>query len=86
MVDCHLVALDYSQIELRMAAHLSQDPAMLAIYQQDGDIHMETACAMFGLPAKSINSKRHRRPAKTVNFGILYGMSAPTDTMSVSTP
>lgn len=77
-VDCSLVALDYSQIELRMAAHLSQDPVLLSVYRQDGDIHMETACAMFGLPAESIDSKRHRRPAKTVNFGILYGMSPPT--------
>lgn len=74
----YLVAFDYSQIELRMAAHLSQDPVMMEIYRNDGDIHMETACGMFGLKEEEIDSKKHRRPAKTVNFGTIYGITAPT--------
>lgn len=65
-----------SQIELRVAAHESQDEAMLSIYRNDGDIHMETACAMFDLLPEAVDSKRHRRPAKTTNFGILYGITA----------
>ena len=76
VVDCHLVAMDYSQIELRMAAHLSQDEAMLEVYRKGGDIHLETACAMFGLPPEDIDSSKHRRPAKTTNFGVIYGITA----------
>lgn len=73
-----LMAIDYSQIELRKAADESQDPVMLRIFNTGGDMHMETACAMFGLPPDQIDDKRHRRPAKTVNFGVIYGISAPT--------
>ncbi len=76
MVDCHLVAMDYSQIELRMAAHLSQDEAMLEVYCGDGDIHLETACAMFELKPEEIDDKKHRRPAKVTNFGVIYGIGA----------
>ena len=75
MVDCSLLALDYSQIELRVAAHESQDPTMLDIFRNDGDMHMTTACGMFGLPPEEIDDKLHRRPAKTVNFGTIYLIS-----------
>jgi len=76
MVDCSLLALDYSQIELRVAAHESQDPTMLDIFRNDGDMHMTTACRMFGLPPEKIDDKKHRRPAKTTNFGTIYLISA----------
>jgi len=72
---CSFLAFDYSQIELRMAAHVSQDPTMMGIYHNNGDIHMETACAMFGLPPDQIDDKKHRRPAKVVNFGTIYLIS-----------
>ena len=76
MPECSLLALDFSQIELRVAAHESQDPTMLDIYWHDGDIHMTTACRMFGLPPEQIDDKAHRRPAKTTNFGTIYLISA----------
>lgn len=76
MIECSLLAIDLSQIELRVAAHESQDPTMLDIYHNDGDIHMTTACHMFGLPPEEIDDKAHRRPSKTVNFGTLYMISA----------
>lgn len=62
--ECSFLAIDFSQIELRVAAHESLDPTMLDIYWNDGDIHMTTACAMFGLPPDKIDDKAHRRPAK----------------------
>ncbi len=76
MPECSLLALDYSQIELRVAAHESQDPTMLNIFHNDGDMHMTTACSMFGLPPEQIDGKAHRRPAKTTNFGTIYLISA----------
>ncbi|MDD4984393.1 MAG: DNA polymerase [Dehalococcoidales bacterium] len=69
---CSLLAIDLSQIELRMAAHMSQDPTMLDIYHNDGDIHMTTACHMFGLPPEQIDDYKHRKPAKKVNFQTIY--------------
>lgn len=66
-----LAELDYSQIELRVAAHLSGDPRMLDIYRTGGDIHTETARAVTG---KSSVDKSDRTKAKAVNFGFLYGM------------
>lgn len=76
VTDCSLLALDYSQIELRVAAHESQDPTMLNIFHNDGDMHMTTACSMFGLPPEEIDDKKHRRPAKTTNFGTIYLIGA----------
>ena len=76
MTNCSLLALDYSQIELRVAAHESQDPTMLDIFRNGGDMHMTTACRMFGLPPDKIDDKKHRRPAKTTNFGTIYLISA----------
>lgn len=68
-----LAELDYSQIELRVAAHLSGDPRMLNVYQTGGDIHYMTARAVTG---KQFLSKSDRTKAKAVNFGFLYGMGA----------
>ena len=68
-----LAELDYSQIELRVAAHLSGDPRMLDVYQTGGDIHYMTAKAVTG---KQFLSKSDRTKAKAVNFGFLYGMGA----------
>lgn len=68
-----LAELDYSQIELRVAAHLSGDPRMLDIYRTGGDIHTTTARAVTG---KQSPTKSDRTKAKAVNFGFLYGMGA----------
>ena len=68
-----LAELDYSQIELRVAAHLSRDPRMLDIYRTSGDIHTATARAITG---KQFLTKSDRTKAKAVNFGFLYGMGA----------
>jgi DNA polymerase-1 len=68
------VSADYSQIELRVLAHLSHDACMLEAFAAGRDIHTTTAMAVFGLPAEAIDSDR-RRVAKAVNFGILYGQS-----------
>jgi len=73
--DCVYLSADFSQIELRVLAHMSQDPLMIKTYQEDGDIHMATACNIFGLPPDKIDKVNHRIPAKTVNFGIVYGLT-----------
>lgn len=69
-----LLCADYSQIEPRLLAHLSQDPRLLAIFAKSEDIHMATAMEIFNLPANQI-TKDMRRAAKTVVFGIVYGIS-----------
>lgn len=76
MIDCSLLALDYQQIELRVAAHVSQDLTMLELFRNDGDMHMTTACHMFNLPPEKIEEYAHRRPAKTTNFGTIYLIGA----------
>lgn len=68
-----LVALDYSQIELRIAAILSQDKKLLEVFREGGDIHAAVASEVFGVPTDSVD-KEMRRKAKVINFGILYGM------------
>ncbi len=68
-----LLAADYSQIELRLMAHLSGDPGMCEVYKKNGDIHAETASRMFGIPIDMV-SRDQRSSAKAINFGILYGM------------
>lgn len=73
--DYTLLAADYSQIELRIIAHLSKDAAMMEAFQQGMDIHIATASRVYGVPPKDV-SKEMRRHAKTVNFGIIYGISA----------
>lgn len=67
------VAADYSQIELRVLAHLSGDPRLISIFNSDRDIHTETASLIFGLPPAEV-TKEMRRNAKTVSFGLIYGM------------
>ena len=70
-----LVVADYSQIELRVMAHLSGEPALLESFARGEDIHTRTAAEVFGLPEDQVDAK-HRRYAKAVNFGIMYGISA----------
>jgi DNA polymerase-1 len=70
-----LLAADYSQIELRMLAHLSGDGTLIEAFQKDEDIHSRTAALIFGLPLDQITSDM-RRQAKTINFGVIYGMGA----------
>ncbi|MCC7361748.1 MAG: DNA polymerase I [Anaerolineales bacterium] len=70
-----LVAADYSQIELRIAAHVSQDATLLEAFRRGEDIHAATAAAVLGVDADKV-TKEQRRQAKTVNFGILYGQGA----------
>ena len=70
-----LMAADYSQIELRIIAHLSQDPAMIADFNLGHDIHAATAAKVFHVPMDQV-TKEQRSRAKAVNFGIIYGMSA----------
>ena len=69
-----LLCADYSQIEPRILAHLSQDPRLLAVFAKREDIHMATAMEIFGLPSSQI-TRDMRRVAKTVVFGIVYGIS-----------
>lgn len=70
-----LMAADYSQIELRIIASLSEDPSMLAAFNKNEDIHAATAAKVFGVPLAEV-SREQRSQAKTVNFGIIYGVSA----------
>jgi DNA polymerase I len=69
-----LISADYSQIELRLMAHFSDDPLLVKAYQIGQDIHILTASEVFGVPAESM-SKETRNRAKAVNFGIVYGIS-----------
>lgn len=70
-----IMAADYSQIELRLMAHLSQDQRLLDAFKRGEDIHKATAAEIFGLPLDSVGSNE-RRNAKAINFGLIYGMSA----------
>jgi len=70
-----LLSADYSQIELRVIASMSQDPAMLEAFRSGEDIHAATAAKVFGVPLSEV-SREQRSHAKTVNFGIIYGVSA----------
>ena len=72
---CLFLSADYSQIELRLMAHFSQDEHMLAAFRTGQDIHAATAAKIYGLPIEQV-SKDQRRKAKTANFGIIYGISA----------
>ena len=69
-----LVSADYSQIELRLLAHFSEDPHLLGAFQQGEDIHTATASLVFGMPIDKV-TKEQRYRAKTVNFGVVYGQS-----------
>ncbi|MDQ3159408.1 MAG: DNA polymerase I, partial [Pseudomonadota bacterium] len=70
-----LVACDYSQIELRIMAHLSEDPALLRAFESGADVHRATAAEVFGKTLEEV-SANERRAAKAINFGLMYGMSA----------
>ena len=70
-----LLAADYSQIELRIMAHLSADQGLVAAFAGDEDIHRATAAEVFGLALDEVTAD-HRRAAKAINFGLMYGMSA----------
>ena len=70
-----LIACDYSQIELRIMAHLSEDPALVRAFASGADIHRATAAEVFGKPLEDV-SGNERRAAKAINFGLMYGMSA----------
>jgi len=70
----HLLSADYSQIDLRALAHLSQDKSLLAAFRHDEDIHSTTAAQVFGVEPSKVTPDM-RRVAKTVNFGVIYGMS-----------
>lgn len=71
----HIVSADYSQIELRIMAHLSQDAGMLNAFANNEDIHRATAAEIFGVDKASVDNEQ-RRYAKVINFGLIYGMSA----------
>ena len=71
----HIVSADYSQIELRIMAHLSQDAGMLSAFANNEDIHRATAAEVFGVEKDAVDSEQ-RRYAKVINFGLIYGMSA----------
>jgi len=72
---CRLLAADYSQIELRIMAHLSRDPGLLEAFGQGLDVHQATAAEIFGTPLEQVTGDQ-RRSAKAINFGLIYGMSA----------
>ncbi len=70
-----IVSADYSQIELRIMAHISQDESLLRAFAQGLDVHRATASEVFGVPVEEVSSEQ-RRYAKVINFGLIYGMSA----------
>ena len=72
---CVLVAADYSQVELRIMAHLSEDPSLLAAFNAGQDIHRATAAEVFAVEPEAVTTDQ-RRSAKAINFGLIYGMSA----------
>ena len=72
---CVIASADYSQIELRIMAHLSDDPALLKAFHDGMDVHKATAAEVFGATPDTVTSEQ-RRYAKTINFGLIYGMSA----------
>jgi DNA polymerase I len=70
-----LMSADYSQIELRIMAHISEDPALLRAFAEGIDVHKATASEVFGVPVPEVSSEQ-RRYAKVINFGLIYGMGA----------
>ena len=70
-----LVAADYSQIELRIMAHISQDQTLIKAFQEGQDVHSTTASEVFDIGLSNVNDQ-HRRAAKAINFGLIYGMSS----------
>ncbi|MEO6277003.1 DNA polymerase I [Roseateles sp.] len=72
---CKIVSADYSQIELRIMAHISEDPGLLKAFQEGQDVHRATASEVFGVALGDVSNEQ-RRYAKTINFGLIYGMGA----------
>ena len=72
---CKLLSADYSQIELRIMAHIAEDENLLTAFREGKDVHQATAAEIFGIPLDHVNSEQ-RRYAKVINFGLIYGMSA----------
>jgi DNA polymerase-1 len=70
-----ILSADYSQIELRIMAHISEDPALLRAFAEGIDVHRATASEVFGLPVAEVSTEQ-RRYAKVINFGLIYGMGA----------
>jgi DNA polymerase-1 len=70
-----LISADYSQIELRVLAHMSEDPRLIEAFTRDEDIHSRTAQEIFGVPA-ALQTHEHRRTAKAINYGVIYGLSS----------
>src|SRR5205823_10199956 len=69
-----LLCADYSQIELRILAHLSEDPALVDAFARDQDIHTAVAAQVYGVPPEAV-TRDQRAHAKTINFGIIYGIT-----------
>lgn len=80
-----LVAIDYSQVELRLAAILSQDKALLDVFSQGVDVHRAVAARVFSVSQDAVTSEQ-RNNAKTINFGVLYGMGAQSLSRSLAVP
>jgi DNA polymerase-1 len=80
-----LVSADYSQIELRILAHITEDPALIRAFNEDVDIHSLTASEVFGVPLDKVDGEM-RRKSKAINFGIAYGMGAYTLAENLNIP
>ena len=82
-----LLSVDYSQIELRVMAHLSGDPVLVGVFANHEDVHSATAARIYGLPVERLETK-HRVVAKMVNYGLAYGMGAPglAERLNVTVP
>jgi DNA polymerase I len=80
-----LLGADYSQIELRLLAHMSQDPAFVSAFRAGGDIHKQTASIIFGVPLDSVTSEMRGR-AKTINFATIYGQGARALSLQLKIP
>ncbi len=80
-----IISADYSQVELRFLAHLSGDERLIEVFNQSGDIHTETAAAVYEVPVEEVDSDQ-RRAAKAINFGIIYGMGAFRLSQEINVP
>jgi DNA polymerase-1 len=72
---CRLISADYSQVELRVLAHLADDPVLIEAFTRGEDIHARTAWEIFGVPP-ALQTHEHRRMAKAINYGVVYGLSS----------
>jgi len=72
---CRLISADYSQIELRVLAHMAGDPLLIEAFSRNEDIHSRTALEVFGVPP-GLQTHEHRRMAKAINYGVIYGLSS----------